>query len=102
MPMKPKRPCSFPGCPQLTDTRFCDEHTKLENKRYEKYHRDTVVRRRYSTAWKRIRDNYANDHPLCEQCLKENRYVKTDEIHHKHPLSKGGTHDVMFLFCVMG
>lgn len=28
MPKKPKRPCSYPGCPELTDRRFCEEHAK--------------------------------------------------------------------------
>ncbi len=27
MPRKPKRPCSYPGCPNLCDGRFCEEHT---------------------------------------------------------------------------
>ena len=40
MPRKPKRPCSYPGCPNLTDGRFCPEHEKNEAKRYEKYDRD--------------------------------------------------------------
>lgn len=40
MPRKPKRPCSYPGCPRLTDGRFCEEHQKLENQRYEKYGRN--------------------------------------------------------------
>ena len=39
-----------------------------------------------------IRDSYATAHPLCELCLKEGRYVKTEEIHHIKPLSEGGTH----------
>jgi 5-methylcytosine-specific restriction protein A len=30
---------------------------------------------------------------LCEECLKKGKYVATQEIHHKLPLSKGGTHD---------
>lgn len=93
LPRKPKRPCSHPGCPRLTDTRFCEEHEKQENKRYEKYDRDPAVRRRYGRAWKRIRDSYATEHPLCERCLKEGRYVKMEEVHHKKPLSLGGTHD---------
>ena len=58
MPKKPKRPCSYPGCPKLTDSRFCEEHAKAEAKRYEKYDRDPAVRRRYGRAWKRIRDSY--------------------------------------------
>lgn len=92
MPRRPKRPCSFPGCPNLTDGRFCEEHEKQENKRYETYDRDPAVRKRYGRAWKRIRDSYAAAHPLCERCLKEGKYVPTEEIHHKLPLSKGGTH----------
>lgn len=65
----------------------------MENQRYEKYDRDPAVRRRYGRAWKRIRDSYASAQPLCEQCLAKGKYVKTEEIHHKQPLSKGETHD---------
>ena len=42
VPTKPKRPCSYPGCPKLTDGRFCEEHAKAEAKRYEKYDRDPL------------------------------------------------------------
>lgn len=45
MPRKPKRPCSYPGCPNLTDGRFCPEHEKKEAKRYEKYDRDPNAKR---------------------------------------------------------
>lgn len=93
MPRKPKRPCSYPGCPNLCEGRFCEEHTKEENKRYERYDRDPAVKKRYGRAWKRIRDSYAQAHPLCEECLKKNIYKATEEIHHRLPLSQGGTHD---------
>ena len=73
MPTKPKRPCSYPRCPKLTDGRFCEEHAKVEAKRYEKYDRDPAVRRRYGRAWKRIRDRYIQEHPLCELCQQEGR-----------------------------
>lgn len=92
MPYKSKRPCSFPGCPNLTDGRYCEEHKKLEAKRYEKYDRDPAAKRRYGRAWKRIRDSCAADHPLCELCLKEGRYTPTEQVHHLKPLSEGGTH----------
>ena len=92
MPRKPKRPCSYPGCPNLTDGRFCPEHEKQENKRYEKYDRDPAAKRRYGRAWKRIRDRYMNAHPLCERCLKEGRYVKAEQVHHIRPLAEGGSH----------
>ncbi len=93
MPRKPKRPCSFPGCPNLTDGRFCEEHQRKENKRYEKYDRDPAVRRRYGRAWKRIRDRYVSQHPFCELCYAKGVLVETEEVHHKKPLSQGGTHD---------
>lgn len=93
MPRKPKRPCSYPGCLKLTDGRFCEEHTKLENKRYEKYSRDPAVRRKYGRAWKRIRDSYVKMHPFCEKCYERGVLVPVDEVHHKIPISQGGTHD---------
>lgn len=92
MPRKPKRPCSYPGCPHLTDGRFCEEHTKAEAKRYETYDRDPEVRKRYGRAWKRIRDSYVAVHPICELCEKEGRLTPTEEVHHILPLSEGGTH----------
>lgn len=92
MPRKPKRPCSYPGCPRLTDGRFCEEHQKIENQRYEKYGRDPVAKRKYGRAWKRIRDRYMNAHPLCERCQKEGRLVKAEQVHHIKPLAEGGDH----------
>ena len=92
LPRKPKKPCSFPGCPKLTDGRFCEEHAKQENARYEKYDGDPAVRRRYGRAWKRIRDSYVKTHPFCEICLEKGVAVPVEEVHHKVPLAEGGSH----------
>lgn len=59
MPRKPKKPCSYPGCPRLTDERYCEEHATKMNSNYEKYGRDKNTKRRYGRAWKRIWDKYA-------------------------------------------
>ena len=93
MPKKPKRPCSYPGCPKLTDGRFCEEHAKAEARRYEKYQRDPEARKRYGSAWRVIRARYAAEHPFCEMCLAEGRYTPTEHIHHIKPLTQGGTHE---------
>ena len=93
MPRKPKRPCSHPGCPNLTEGRFCEEHAKLVNQNYEKYERDPQSKRRYGRAWKRIRDKYVSQHPFCELCYEKGILVETEEVHHKKKLSDGGTHD---------
>lgn len=92
MPYKPKRPCSWPGCPNQTHGRYCEEHQKQENARYEKYDRDPAVRRRYGRAWSRIRASYVKEHPFCEKCFERGIIVPVEEVHHIVPLSEGGTH----------
>lgn len=91
MPYKPKRPCSYPGCPNLTDGRYCEKHQKLTGRQYEKYGRDPEEKRRYRGNWKKIRGRYIAAHPLCEECLKNGRYTKAEQVHHIVPLSEGGS-----------
>lgn len=92
MPYKPKRPCAAPGCPNLTDGRFCPEHQQQENRRYEKYQRNPETKRRYGRAWKRIRDRYVQLHPFCELCFQKGQLVETQQVHHIKPLAEGGDH----------
>lgn len=92
MPRKPKHPCRYPGCPNLTDGMYCTEHEKAARDSYNRYERSPDVNRKYGRAWKRIRDRYAQAHPLCEMCLKEGRLTPVEEVHHILPISKGGTH----------
>lgn len=93
MPTKPKHPCSWPGCPNLTDKAYCPEHMKAANKRYEKYRRDPQTRTRYGKTWQVIRNRYKAKHPLCEMCLNESRATPMDHVHHILPLREGGTND---------
>ena len=93
MPRKPKRPCSTPGCPNLTDGQYCENHRVEERRRYDKYQRSKDVNKKYGRAWKRIRDRYVREHPLCEMCKEDGRLTPTDEVHHVLPVSQGGTHD---------
>ena len=66
---------------------------KKTNSDYEKFSRDKQTQRRYGRAWKRIRDKYAAEHPFCEKCYEHGFLVPVEEVHHKLPLSEGGTHD---------
>ena len=100
MPYKPKKPCRYPGCHKLTHERFCDEHAKLEARRYEKYDRDPAIKKRYNRQWQRIRDRYIAEHPLCEICEKHGKTTPAEEVHHIKPLSDGGTHDVSNLMAL--
>lgn len=94
MPKMPKKPCRYPGCAELTDSRYCAKHTKQSNSDYEKYGRTYDSSERYGKQWRHIRDRYIQQHPLCEDCLQYGlRPVqKSEEVHHIKPLSHGGTH----------
>ncbi len=93
MPRKPKKPCSYPGCPKLTDRTYCEEHEKLMMKRYEQNDRDPLHSKRYGRNWQSIRKAYVAAHPLSERCAKAGRYVPDEDVHHLKPLRDGGTND---------
>jgi 5-methylcytosine-specific restriction protein A len=92
MPSRPKRPCSHPNCPELTNGQYCPTHAKAEAKRYDKYDRDPEHNKRYGRAWKKIREAYLRSHPLCELCREGGRLVPATTVHHKQKLTEGGTH----------
>lgn len=60
---------------------------------YDQYSRDPAVRKKYGAAWKRIRARYVQAHPYCERCFERGILVPVEEVHHKLPLARGGTHD---------
>ena len=79
MPRKPKRPCRYPGCPNLTEGVYCEEHAKTMEQHYEKFQRGYSVGKRYGRAWTRIRHRYANKHPLHHEGRDGNQSVIQSE-----------------------
>lgn len=93
MPLKPKRPCSYPGCPNLTTKRYCEIHAKKESQRYERYDRDPAKNKRYGAGWRTMRAAFLKTNPLCSSCKTEGRLTPAKEVHHIIPLSEGGKND---------
>ncbi len=93
MPYKAKKPCAYPGCREITSSRFCPAHTKQDAREYERYRRDPETRKRYGQAWRAVRDSYISAHPLCERYLQAGRTVPAEHVHHKRELCMGGTND---------
>ena len=62
MPMKPKRPCRYPGCPNLCEDgeQYCPEHKALMEKHYETFTRGYSTGKRYGRSWQRVRTDMRN------------------------------------------
>ena len=100
MPRKPKKPCAYPGCPNLTDGTYCDKHRKEARRQYDQYERAADVHKKYGRSWKRVRNSYIKEHPFCEECFKDGKMVLAEEVHHILPVSRGGTNEVSNLMAL--
>ena len=82
MPTRPNHPCAHHGCPELVPTgqKYCAKHKALhpEDQR-------PAAARGYNSRWQKARKRYLQAHPLCEECLKEGRYVKATVVDHIVP-----------------
>lgn len=92
MPSKAKRQCKVFGCKNYArgNEAYCEEHLKQDNKKYNSYLRKYDANERYDSRWNRVRNIYIKQHPLCEECFKENKYTKATIVHHKKPIECGG------------
>lgn len=92
MPRKPKRPCSYPGCPKLVDSGYCEEHKKLRDKEYNLYGRDDFTKNFYKTKeWRIIRKRHLELEPFCVECLKKGITTKATIVDHIIPIKQGGS-----------
>ena len=79
MPRKSKRPCGHPGCPNLTENRYCEQHKALHPDR------PSAESRGYNSRWRKVRATYLRKHPLCVRCMADGRYVKATVVDHIVP-----------------
>lgn len=74
MPTKPKKPCKHPGCPRLTNERYCDQHAKLHiNDRANAFDRG------YNSRWQKASKRFLLKNPFCLEC-ERNRILKPATI----------------------
>ena len=86
MPRRPKKPCAYPGCPELIEAgqRFCEKHEKQEQRRQDQQ-RGSSAQRGYGARWQRARKQYLARNPLCVECLKDGRVVPATVVDHIIP-----------------
>lgn len=93
MPRKPMRQCAINNCPNLVEKDgdiYCKEHLKEENKKYNRHFRKYDANKRYDKQWNKLREIYIHSHPFCEECMKENIFIKATVVHHIKPIEDGG------------
>ena len=72
MPRKPKRPCRYPGCPNLSDGVYCEVHRAL-------FARENAASRGYGSQWRIARARFLRSHPLCAECIEYVGIIKLSD-----------------------
>lgn len=97
MPKAEKHPRPHPGCGSLIDygTRYCSAHQTVADTHKRETARvyddkRTEVKFYHSARWKRLRDWYIKQHPLCEMYLGEGRIVEACLVDHIVEISDSG------------
>ena len=88
--------CKWPGCNELVRGGYCDKHKlsveeseQLKNYQYNKS-RGSSTKQGYGSDWQRVRKIYLRKHPLCEECIKNDKIVPAVLVHHIIPIQDGG------------
>ncbi|MGL5935136.1 MAG: HNH endonuclease [Cetobacterium sp.] len=106
MPTAASRYCASTGCPNLSASRYCEQHAGKRERLYDA-HRGTSAQRGYDTTWYGWLALYRAGSGLdlstsdgidqllsrncCAQCAAKGQRVKNGlEFDHITPLSKGG------------
>lgn len=93
--------CSYIGClcPVPYGQKYCEKHKVIGAKRDERVARESrearekrryqekgsASQRGYTSAWRRAREGFLREHPLCAHCLAEGRYVSATDVDHIKP-----------------
>lgn len=95
MVVKPKRFCAYPGCAELTDSTYCDKHTRLKNKKYQSYYDKNIRDKKAATfynsqEWKKTRRYVLAKYKGLDlyAFFIENKIVYADAVHHIEELKE--------------
>ncbi len=91
MPFRPKKPCRYPGCAELTHEYYCEKHKKATDNYYNQNQRDSLSKTFYNTPrWKETRKRKLQQDPFCEECRKSKTLIKAVIADHIIPIKLGG------------
>lgn len=82
MPKSPKRPCRFPGCPNLCDHGvYCADHSDYSSDRL----RGNAAERGYDGKWRNARARFLRKNPLCVKCREKGKLTPATVVDHIIP-----------------
>ena len=88
MSLRPKSICCYAGCHKTIDKpAYCDAHQRimdLKEKNRKNNHRSEFTKF-YNWEWRKFRDRYVKEHPLCIHCLAKEILTPTQEVDHIRP-----------------
>lgn len=93
MPSGALRPCRKPGCAELVRRGFCEAHRGEHWVRYDSG-RGSSTERGYNGRWRRYREVFLRQNPLCVHCLERKDVREATEIDHVTPVR--GRDDPLF------
>lgn len=90
LPLKPFRPCSYPGCPELIrGGGRCEKHKKQSRQEQDRQ-RGNFRERGYTSQWDKVRALQLARAPLCAMCMQHDRVEPATVVHHIKPITEGG------------
>lgn len=86
MPIAPKKPCGYPGCPALVDSNVprCEQHKRVTTKHYDAT-RGSSTKRGYDSRWQKARATFLRQNSLCVDCKANGLIKEATEVDHEIP-----------------
>ncbi|SCX88926.1 5-methylcytosine-specific restriction enzyme A [Butyrivibrio hungatei] len=83
MPRKALHPCSHPGCPNLCEGRYCDEHKKI----HPNNDRKNAAERGYGSKWQKARKIFLSrpENFFCVRCKEDGVLTRATVVDHIKP-----------------
>lgn len=96
MPKSALKPCAKAGCGTLVERkdRFCEPHGGNSNWQDSQARKGSVTERGYGHSWRKLRGQILKrDNYICQNHIKQGRYVPGNEVDHITNKAQGGTDD---------
>ena len=90
MSWRPKQPCTWPGCGQLTDHGRCEQHRRQFEREQQRRDNDETREFYNSRPWRQCSKQHLQDEPLCRICQAEGRLEAAVMTDHIVPIKDGG------------